>query len=579
METPGDFADWACAPERSLEERFGAEFIIESTRMIWNRKHDIQEMPNYEADRLRRKARGLDPAYEPRYTRKDALRAQEVLPDVTTIHSSYSDDRPLRDISFVRFCPAIDSVSTSQSEITDWSPLRFLPKLTKLHIFDRTARDLTVLGDLPGLESIHLWLWKPWPDLSGMERLTKLRRFDFSGNILALPVIPRLEGVVSAKFTHTHNFNVPVRSVADLPAMPGLRTLHLDNTTELDGIERYPHLLNLTIFGYYSDLAPLATLQELTHLFLSGGDYPSLIPVSRMAALRKVTLRLEFPPDLTPLADLPLLHEISIEHSPIVPAELASLNSLCNPWEDEFAVTPMRPLLPLRLLVRNREETTEKADSTADPRDWGDDEEMARSEARWFTRRINRLLDKLLGKGWGHESELYASGPGYQNITITRPEDIDRLPQIATALRKVMLGTRHPWRLLLIVDSLARFERDLDEIQNQDDDEEFNAEREREEWEYAREQRRERKEFLQRKYRLLLSQETGIPVPPPDPSTPPPPKESGNLAEAGEEDEHDDPGYDLGTKLHLYATLTEKAVYVNERDRGLAEMLFEMKME
>jgi len=45
------------------------------------------------------------------------------------------------------------------------------------------------------------------------------------------------------------------------------------------------------------------------------------------------------------------------------------------------------------------------------------------------------------------------------------------------------------------------------------------------------------------------------------------------------ESEIPDNEYDLGTKLSLYATLTEKAVYVNERDIALAEMLVEMKLE
>jgi hypothetical protein len=580
-EPPGTFADWACDPRRGLEERFGAEILIESTRSLWNRKHNIQEPLDFEARMLRAKQRSLDPAYEPRFTREQALRAQEVLPELKEIHADHLDDRPLRDISFLRFCPAIECVHTSQSEITDWSPLRFLPCLTRLHVFDKVARDFTVLGEVPGLESVNLWLRKPWPDLSGMERLTRLRNFEFSGNILALQVIPRLDALLSAKFTHGQGHSVPVRRVADLPAMPELRRLHLDNAADLDGIERLTHLVNLSIHGCYTDLTPLAALENLTHLFLSGGDYPTLSPISRMPALRKITLCLELPPDLTPLADLPLLHEIAIEQSPIVPAELASLNSLCNPWDEEFTASPARTRQPLRLLLHGDDKTGDEADSTALPRAWGEDQEMANSEARWFTRKVNRLLDRLLGKGWGHANERYARQPGHHHITITRGTDIDRLPKIVRALRKALLEARHPWSILLIVDSLAHYERDMDDIRGLDgDDEEFNAEREREEWEYARQKRRERREFLERKYRLLLSRETGIPIPPQDPEAPRKGSDGDDLDQADEEGDEDDfePEYDLGTRLHLYATLTERAIYINEQDRGLAEMLFEMKL-
>ena len=37
--------------------------------------------------------------------------------------------------------------------------------------------------------------------------------------------------------------------------------------------------------------------------------------------------------------------------------------------------------------------------------------------------------------------------------------------------------------------------------------------------------------------------------------------------------------YDLGTNISLYVTLTEKACYIHESYRGLAEMLLEIKAE
>jgi hypothetical protein len=143
-------------------------------------------------------------------------------------------------------------------------------------------------------------------------------------------------------------------------------------------------------------------------------------------------------------------------------------------------------------------------------------------------------------------------------------------------MRKLILAARHPWKFHVIVDSMARFERDLDEIQG-DDDDEFDAEREREEWEDARQRRLEREEFLKRTYRHQLSLETGIPIPPDRPASQPA-EDPGDQAYAGETDEPD-AEYDLGAKFYLYATLTEKAAYVNEKDRALAEMLFEMKAE
>lgn len=580
-DTPADFIDWSSNPARTLEERFGVELLIEQTEQLSCKKEGVPYQRDYEIDRLHRKERSLDPAYQPDYQRIHVKRAARVLHEFTAFGMSFSDDRPLRDISFLRFCPALDSFQSRHSEILDWSPLASRLALTKLDIWDRKARDLRVVGDLTRLNTLSLWLSAPWPDLAGLDRLVNLRALTFHGNVLALNAIPRLAAVRRATIKHGSNFNVPLRSVGDLPDMPELRCLELENTSELHGIERYAALLNLKIYGYYTDLAPLGTLHNLTHLFLSGGDYPDIVPVSRMAALRRLTLCIEFPSDLTPLADSPRLHETILEISPVIPAELASLNALAPSWDEEFGAPVKRPLKPFRLRIRSNGRRGDDEESRGDtpgivPRDWGEDEEMGKSEYRWFVRKTNRRLTRLLGKGWGRESERFAMSPGQLHLTITRPEDIDRLPEIATTLRKILAAARHPWTYFLIIDSLARFERDMDDIRR-DDDDEFDAESERENWEYRRKQKLEHRQYLQRKYRHQLSLETGIPLPPAVPE-PPPAEAPGDLAYASSTEESE-PEYDLGTELKLYTFLNEHSVFINDRDRALAEMLFETKAE
>ena len=117
----------------------------------------------------------------------------------------------------------------------------------------------------------------------------------------------------------------------------------------------------------------------------------------------------------------------------------------------------------------------------------------------------------------------------------------------------------------------------MDEIY-EDDDEEFNAEKEREEWEYEHERRRERREFLERKYRHRLEQELGTPAAPVPPAPADPPGDDEDADTLQTTAEETPSAYDLGTRLHLYSTLTEKAVYFNhDPDRPLAEMLFGLK--
>lgn len=433
------------------------------------------------------------------------------------------------------------------------------------------------------LKSLFLWLGAPWPDLTGLENLTELREFQFHGNIHVLKAVPHLAQVRVASIKHGSGYNLTLRNVGDLPAMPELRRLLLENTAELAGVGRYDKLLNLEIYGHFTDVRPLASLSNVTHLILSGGDYPTIAPLAQMAQLCRLVVRHEMPPDFTPLAESPRLHEIVTESTHIVPPELASLNTMFNSWDEEFAAANPRPLTPLKLCLRGDHERGE-IDSGGTKRDWGDDLEMDYSEHRWFIRRINRRLTALLGKGWGEIQERFPGQAGNAHVTITRPEDIDRLLEVVQCLRELIAAARHPWSYLLIVDTLARFERGMDEIYRADD-EEFNPDRQRKEWEDSRRQQRERRKFLERKYRHRLQQELGSPGVPPKPAAAP--ANANETSEKNEDDEDtlmasasaNEDEYDLGIRTSLYATLTEKACYIHESYRGIAEMLLEMKTE
>ena len=570
-----NFAAWACDPKRSLEERYGAEILIEHTLGLWRNKYGIKHDTNYEAERLRKKARSLDPAYEPAYTAEAAGRVEEVLADLKEFNAEFYNDRPLRELSFLRFCSPLQSIRIMKSEIPDWSPLLLHAGVTKLEIWDEVARDLRVISHCVDVETLQLTFGQPWPDLSGLEKLVHMREFHFSGNILALQGVPVLPLVREADIQHSRGYNVPLRRVADLPAMPELRRLKLINTADLAGIERYARLLNVEIYGYFEDLAPLAALKQLTHLLVSGDEYSSLVPLAQLPELRRIVVRTELPPDLTPLAEAPKLHEIAVDATPIVPPELASLNAMFTPWSDEFAVPVPRPLTPLKLHA-NGCNFAAPTDTGTLPRDWGDDKQMDSSEGRWFAREINRRLNALLGKGWGKVPDDGNMSSGSDHVTVMRMEDIDRLPEIAQCLRELLAICRHPAYCYLIVDNLRRFERDMEDIY---EDEEFNADREREEWEYEQQQKRERREFLERKYHLRLQQELGTPGAP-LPVKPPPegdaPEEGDPLAATADTAP---PEYDLGTDLSIYATLTERAAHVHDSDRALAEMLFGIKAE
>jgi hypothetical protein len=576
-----NFQRWALDPARTREERFSVELLNERFLNAWRQRHQLPVQYHHEADRLRRKERQLNPAHEPHYTAEEVARTAEVLDALTALSFSHDDDRPLRDLQFLRFLPGLKTLSLTSTQITDWQPITHLRALESLHVIDSEAVDLRPIGELTQLTDLSLFLFCPWPRLEGLERLVALETFSFHGNPLALAAIPAWPAVRSAKIKHVRDFKLPLRSLHDLPRMPELRKLELINTWRLDGIEHSPLLRQAEIYGYFNDLTPLAGLQQLTHLVLSGGDYPSLAPVAQLRELRWLKVRREEPQDFSVLAEAPRLHEVEIDLCPANKLEVATLNAALTPWSDEFGAFPPRPLAPLRLRV---EDPNEKGDPPDDspgrmPRDWSEDPAMGQSEARWFLRECHRRLTALLGKGWGKIDYKYVLHAGSDRFNVTRMEDIDRLPEIVECLRRMIARARYPWTFWVHVDNLARYERSLEDLEDEDDDaeeeeKEFDAEREREEWESRQRWRRERQAYLEREYRYRLQQQQGTPIRPEDFA---PPKQ-GDEPELAQDDDRG-PEYDLGTQLRLYAMITETSVFIQERDRPLAELLLEMKAE
>ena len=565
------FVEWAFDHARTLEERFGAECLVEAMLPDLYKKEDWSWRANYDAQLYRHKARKLDPAYEPEFTREAAEKAQAALAERKALSFSGNDDRHLRDLSFLQFCPALEELTLYNAELANVSPLIHVPNLRKLYLFT-DVNDLSPIAALQKLETLWITLGCPWPDVRGLDGLPLLTSLHFSGNLLLLRDIQSLPAVRELKLSHRGSFTIPLRDLHDLPAMPELRRMSLDNTWRLAGFDRFPKLLNLIVYGYFDDLEPLAALKQLTHLTITGGSYESLRPLAMMPELRSLTVRREVPQEYTPLAEAPMLRELQVELCPISKLEVATLNLVLDSWALDFGVHPPRPLHPLRLLTRDgcRPPPEYKIEGL-EPRDFGENEQMRKSEKHWFSDEVLGRLDALLGKGW-RITKRTALSLEHGNLTIARLEDIERLPQIVEQMRQALCRCRHSFQILLIVDSLERFERDLDDIEDEDKEDEFDAEREREDWEDTKQRERERQEFLERAYQFKLRKAGGMEVKPGEfaPSLPAP--------EDAREEQEESP-YDPAARLHLYVRVWEDAAVVSEDDADLAEYLLGIKAE
>ncbi len=567
------FSDWAFERARTLEERFGAELLVEAVLPSVLRDEDLSWSANYEAQRFREKARKLNPAYEPVFTREAAERVEAQLAERKSLEFRQDEDRPIRDVSFLRFCPALDELTLLERKVRDLSPLRLVPGLRELNLITE-ASDFSPVGSLRQLEKVSLTMGCPWPELGSLDGLPALEKLTVRGNLTVLRAVGRFPALRDCTVWDGDQFSLPVRDLFDLPEMPELRRMDLRATWRLNGIERFPQLVNLAIHGSFDDLLPLGALKRLTHLDLHGGRYESLAPLATLPELRYLKVWREEPQDYSPLAEAPNLREVAVANCPTSSMEVAILNEALGSWGGDFSAHPPRPLCPVRMLLRSSPAAKESPPDGLPQRDFGDDKALEHSEQRWFSALVQRELDTLLGEEWRRGEKLYLSG-GSGQIYITRPVDVERLGEVVCRLRELIAGCRFAWKFVLMVDTEEFYFPELTVYSDRaNEGEEFNAARERDEWEAQKQREQERREFFERLHQFKLRKAGGMKVRPEEfapaiPATETEPESSTQPHSSAEEN----------TFISLCIFVEENRLLVAEKSADLAEYLLAMTCE
>ena len=464
MSLADDFFQWTIDPARTSDELFTAELIVEHGWMRYRGKHKLPFEFNWDAIHRLRSERDENPAYRSRIAREHLEGAVEMWADTTEFSDSCSR-RPIRDLGALRFFPHIEVICIHCAEVADLSPIAGLRSLRKLTLYEHLAPvgyalvDLSPLAGMPNLAEVKMNLDSPWPDLSALATLPALRELTFGGNILALAAVSSLPAVENVEFDCGHHWTTPLRDLHALPAMPKLRLLSLGKfscvtatgTTTLDGIERFPDLVNLALAGVFRDLRPLAALRELTCLTIFSELFTDLRPLATLPRLREVTIIRERPLDIEPLAAAPALREVSLPRCLILETELGALHAGFPPWSEDFLNPEPRPLTPLRWFRFDAEHTDSglihSFSHGTSPRDmrYAADPALRAAESRWSKAELERRLTALLGDGWNE------SGLG-SLLHIVRYQDVQRLPEIVECLRRFSADCLDPVRYFVSVE-------------------------------------------------------------------------------------------------------------------------------
>lgn len=554
------FYAWATDPSRTLEERYG---ILQLLEFVYARHYRGEDKPshNYQADQRRREARRFNPAYQPVIDPQRVRLVASLLPQVQSVDfNHYNNDRPIRDLSFLRFLPWLQALSLQEIEVPRLKILRHLPALRTLDVWSDEVEDYSAITSCRELQRLTVRTEHPWPILTGLETLPHLTHLDWHSNGRALIGLPPLPAVTHFRLSGGHSvYSLAgcLRDFHQLPAMPQLVHFWGGTFYRLDGIERYPQLRIALIKGYFTSLAPLAALRHITHLRVSSPrleEVASVVPIPSIFHFAAESAR---PQDWTPLMDSPSLREVHGAGCGTAQPDLGTVRMLLPSADDHFATATPRPLQPLRLFAFSAHvegadkefgaqiEAARHAAITDPPPSWHECPAMHESEHRWIISRIDDCLAQaglsdipgIRVGGYGRrrkrddDTHLFHSEPGTSiyrktSIDLLKVHAISRLSDVITAIRPFLASTRLPWHVFFICDA----EPDADEWDADWRDEDSPQQRIIDELldDQRREQERRREElYLADEHRLRLLREQGhdpapgefqtTPLPPPKP--------------------------------------------------------------
>jgi Leucine-rich repeat (LRR) protein len=435
------FLEYASSDRLTPDETYTIELLID--RLLVN-----SELDDFESSSARRKARE-QPDYQPSISRKNLKAAAAYLDQLTWVNLQRLRDseRPVRDLRALRFFPNLKSLFLQGNEIGDVAQLGGCEKLQELDLSGNPVRDLAGLAACPELEELGLQKI-PAADFSILSSLPKLRCLHISASqtsafrkLQRLPMLQKLE------------FDYEVfDSFEGFPEMPVLRVISGAEVSNLGGIERYRSLENLvSVESASASLAPLAALQQLTHVNLHAAKASSLEPLAGLGNLRSLWLRTEVANlDISPLRKLRMLHDVTVKCGEMEAAELAELRQSLSSWDTEFRSHKARHTPSLQVEVVDQKtfdhyDTVERFGITSSDRN----EQLLESELEW----LDEQIEQALLPGLKSEEDIYLpfqwGGARSRTLVLKTDEALHDFPNVVLKIQKVLCHAHRDWIIYL----------------------------------------------------------------------------------------------------------------------------------
>jgi hypothetical protein len=431
------FAEYASSFTLSDDEVYTVELLIDRVRSRFD--------PNYYDDWSERDDAREAPDYRPSFLQEHILPAAKELAFDTGVSFQRLNDaeRPVRDLTPLRYLPQLSRLILMNNEVTDLSPLSGSANLRTLYLNQNPVKDLSPLASCINLHDLHLGD-TPVDDLSPLQDLPNLRELSVSINqISALRKLRTLPALRWLEFD-LETFD----SFEGFAEMPQLRVIRGAHVTSLNGLERFRKLENLiNLWGGGSSLEPLRSAKSLTHVNILRSRIDSLEPLSGLFALRDLSVDTEVRKlDLKPLEGLPALHEVSIECSGVEPKGLARLRSKLSSWDVEFRSEQPRHTPSLAMEVVDQD-TFNYYDSKAlfNVTDHDTNHGLLSSELCWLDKQLEQMFASAFTEHDDYAIPSNWCGGRSRTVVLYSESAVKVFPNLVLGMQKILSHAKPDW--------------------------------------------------------------------------------------------------------------------------------------
>jgi hypothetical protein len=442
--TATTFSEYALSTKLTPDEVYTIELLIDRVRYKFD--------DAYWDDSSKRDDARRTPDYNPKFSPDHVGPAADELKSLSWVSFQRlpDDERPIRDITALKFLPHLSGLVLINNQVTDLSPIAHCSELRRLHLNKNPILDISPLAKCKTIEELHLG-GCPIRDFSALEVLPTLRELSISVDQIAafkqLKRLPHLEKI---------EFDLDIfESFDGFPEMPELRVIRGAHVRKLDGLQHFPKLQNLVnLSGRFESLEPLRSLHELTHANILSSRVKSLHPLAGLPAFRDLRISTDARNlDLSPLESIASLHEVNVRCNESEPSGLAKLKASLSPWDNEFRSPKPRYKPSLELNVVDQEAFNMYDTKKPFNVDSDKNEGLLSSELEWLDAQLERLFSADLHAD-DYTIPFNWNGARSRTIVLYSEKSVAAFPKLVLGIQEVLSNAKQDWIIYLQTDGV-----------------------------------------------------------------------------------------------------------------------------